>query len=374
MTGRRPLVRALVALVATVACSAPVAAQQQEPARASAEAVASVSMFSPWSQPAVILDGLAAVRLGRGTVGLIRPWVWKRPDGSWTSEWYQLQLQYQSATRIPLRVDAGIIPSPLGLATLEFRPDLNPTVSPPFYYFVPLPRFDATFDRVQMMSSGYPFGAIVSTSGVRWDARGGVTSGTPARSRAELKQGQPAAMPQLILGGGVSPIPGLRFGAGFGHGRYRDARPNQTGISAAYAAGEDADADDTVSVVPAARATVANLEAEYAFRHTRLKAEWIRDRFETTSTPATATAFFVQAAHTFTPRWFGAARVTSVNAAMAPELPIGRSRATVGEAIAGYRLSPDLTLRGGYYTERFYRATSWDHELCVSLVWRGRWH
>jgi hypothetical protein len=366
MTRVRRLLIASILLGGT----SPAAAQQQEPARASAEGVASISMFSDWSQPTVILDGTAAVRIGGGTVGLIRPWIWKRPDGSWTSEWYQLQIRYKSDTRIPFRVDAGIVPSPLGLATLEARPDLNPTVSPPFYYFVPLPRFDTTFDGVQMMSGGYPFGAIVSTSGTRWDVRGGVTSGTPARSRAELKADQPHAMPQLILGGGVSPFAGLRIGAGFAHGRYRDARAQPLGAGADYSVGT---VPTSAAIAGAARATVANLEAEYAFGHTRLKAEWIRDRFETTTTPVAATAFFVQGTHTFTPRWFGAARLTSVDAPLAPVSAMTRSRASVGEAIAGYRLTPELTLRGGYYTERYYRAPSWDKELCMSIVWAGRW-
>ena len=366
MTRARPL----IAVVILVGAAAPAAAQQ-EPARASAEGVASISMFSDWSQPALILDGTAAVRIGGGTVGLVRPWVWKRPDGSWTAEWYQLQIRYQSDTRLPFRVDAGIVPSPLGLGTLEARPDLNPTISPPFYYFIPLPRFDTRFDGVQMMSAGYPFGAIVSTSGTRWDARGGVTSGTPARARAELKDGEPRAMPQMILGGGVSPIAGLRIGAGFARGRYRNAEPQALADSTDYSVAPAAPTFGPAAT--AARATVVNLEAEYAFGHTRVKTEWIRDRFETTATPVTATAFFVQGTHTFTPRWFGAARLTSVDAPLPPGGALTRTRGSVGEAIAGYRLTPELTLRGGYYTQRYYRAPSWDHELCMSIVWAGRW-
>jgi hypothetical protein len=108
--------------------------------------------------------------------------------------WYQLQVRYLSDTHVPFRVDAGIIPSPLGLGTLERRPDLNPLIGPPFYYVVPLPRFDLTYDGLQMIA-GYPFGATVSASGSHWDARGGVTSATPARARAELKNGTSSAMP-----------------------------------------------------------------------------------------------------------------------------------------------------------------------------------
>jgi hypothetical protein len=360
--------RTIGVVIAALVASAPLAlAQQPEPSRASAEGVAAVSMFSSWSQPAVILDGTAAVRLSERSVVLVRPWVWKRQDGTWTSEWYQLQVRYESRTRVPFRVDAGIMPSPLGLATLEYRPDLNPTVSPPFYYFIPLPKFDTTFDGVQMMSSGYPLGAIVSTSGQRWDARGGITTATPAIARAELKIATPPSMAQAVLGGGVTPIPGFRVGGGFAYGRYRDSRRTPVVIDSGYT---PASVTDALTIVPAAHATVTNIETEYSFGHTRLKGEWVWDRFETTRNPVTATAFFVQAAHTFTPRWFGAARLTSADA---PTVTGARTRATVSEAIAGYRLTRSFTLRGGYYTDRYYRAAKWDRELCVSVVWSGRW-
>jgi hypothetical protein len=124
------------------------------------------------------------------------------------------------------------------------------------------------------------------------------------------------------------------------------------------------------TLIAPADATVTNVEAEYAFGHTRLRGEWVWDRFETTTTPATATSFFLQAAHTFTPRWFGAGRLTSANA----PTPTGfHTRATVAEAIAGFRVNRNVTLRGGYYTDRYYHAPTWDNELCVSLVLTGRW-
>jgi hypothetical protein len=294
----------------------------------------------------------------------------QNPDGSWMAEWYQLQVRVEPETRIPLRLDAGVIPSPLGLATLQLRPDLNPTVSPPLYYFMPLPRFDATFDALQAMSGGYPLGAIVSTSGAHWDARGGITNATPALAREELKDNQPPGMPQLVLGGGVSPMPGLRFGGGFAHGRYREQRTVRLQGSSDYTS--------TAAIVapvvfPAADATVTNAEAEYAFGHTRVQGEWVWDRFETTTSPATATAFFVQAAHTFTPRWFGAARLTSIDAPTPTGTPDDHTRASVVEANAGYRLTREFTLRAGYYGQRYFYNAPWDHRLCVSIVWARFW-
>lgn len=353
-------------------CAASLAAAQEHPSdRVSAETVASVSMLSDWSQPSVMLDATATVRMGERTVALVRPWVWQRPDGSWTTEWYQLQLRYESNTRLPVRVDAGVIPSPLGLGTLEMRADLNPTIAPPFYYVAPLPRFDRTFDGLQVMSGGYPLGLVLSTSGAHWDLRGGVTDNTAARARAEMKDGEAAAMAQVIVGGGVSPIPGLRIGGGFGHGRYRD--PGTSIVAPASDYGAAADQPVQVIALPAADATVANVEAEYAFGHTRLKGEWVWDRFDTTATPVKASGFFVEAAQTFTPRWFGAARVTGASAPALVTSGDGHSRATAAEATAGYRLSREFTLRGGYYVQRYYYATAWDRQLSTSIVWSRFW-
>ena len=251
------------------------------------------------------------------------------------------------------------------------RPDLNPTVAPPFYYVVPLPRFDQTFDALQVMSGGYPLGAIVSTSGSHWDARGGVTNATPARSRVELKDHQPPAMPQLVIGGGITPLPGLRFGAGFAtDGTATLARPRWTCNPTTRPRRRSRRSPWSCR---AADATVTNIEAEYAFGHTRMQGEWVWDRFETTTSPATATAFFVQATQTFTPRWFGAARVTSVSTPMLPDPTSAHARASVVETIAGYRLTRDFTLRGGYYAERHFNGLSWDHQLCVSIVWARLW-
>ena len=154
---------------------------------------------------------------------IVRPWFRRLPGGDWSKEMYQLQVRYQPSTRIPLRVDAGIISSPLGIIALEMRPDRNPIIGTPSYYFSPLPSFDGRFDRVQLLSGGYPLGAMVSTSGLRWDARAGVTDGTPARNRKMMSSNRPPAEPQFVAGGGVTPVAGLRLGAGYAHGLYRDA-------------------------------------------------------------------------------------------------------------------------------------------------------
>ena len=356
-TPPRFVTRTMATTVATVLlalCAAPIAAAQESaPARLSADTAVSLSMFSNNDHVGGMFDATISVDAGKGLTAIVRPWVWRRPDGTSTFQWYQLQVRYQTRTRLPVRIDAGIITSPLGLSTLQQRADLNPTIAPVFYYVIPLPRFDATFDGLQMISAGYPLGAMATTSGAHWDLRGGMVDGTPARPRQELKRDQRPAMPQVVLGGGVTPRAGMRFGAGFAHGRYRNA----------------------TATVPDAQATVFNVEGEYAFNQTRVSGEWVRDRFAIASGPVTARSFYLQGVQTLTPRLFAAARVARTRT---PPIVFGTERPittyTTAELTAGYRVTRDFTVRSGYYGQRSYLATLWNHQAAVSVVWARRWY
>jgi hypothetical protein len=320
------------------------------PARVSAETVISGSMISSNDRPAAMFDATGLVTLGGGASVVVRPWAWRRADATWTAQWYQLQLRYQSRARIPIRVDAGIITSPLGLNTLQMRADLNPTISSVPYYVTPLPRFDSTFDGVNAITAGYPLGAIVSGSGARWDLRGGVTDSTPARPRALGRSGQREAMAQAIVGGGFSPIAGVRIGAGIAHGGYRKA----------------------TATLPRGTATIVNVEAEYAFHQTRLSGEFVRDRFHAAPQTFIAHAFYVQGVQTITPRLFGAGRVT--RAQTPPFFLSGTiAHATTVEVTAGYRVTREWTVRGGYVRQRGYTAPAWNNQAAVSVVWAKRW-
>jgi hypothetical protein len=355
MGSRTPPRFVTVLLVVTfIACgTARTGAQESGPARISADTVVSASMVTSNKHAAGMFDATVSIDAGKGVTAIVRPWAWRRPDGTSTFQWYQLQLRYQTRTRLPVRIDAGVITSPLGLSTLQQRADLNPTIAPVFYYVIPLPRFDTTFDGLQMMSAGYPLGAMAATSGAHWDLRGGITDGTPARPRVELKRNQRPAMPQLVLGGGFTPRAGMRLGAGFAHGRYRNA----------------------TATVPDAHATVFNVEGEYAFNQTRLSGEWVNDRFAIGSGPVTARAFYLQGVQTITPRLFAAARIAQV---LTPPIVFGTQRPTTTfttrELTAGYRVTRDFTVRGGYYGQQAYLATVWDNRAAVSVVWARRWY
>ena len=347
-----------IAVCCAIGFAAPAHAQSAVGQRLSMEFAGAVNTTSAEpDDPFVFLDLTATARITDTLDVVVRPWIRRLPGGDWSKEMYQLQIRYQPSTAIPLRIDAGIIASPIGIIALEMRPDRNPMVGNPSYYFSPLPSFDGRFDRVQIMSGGYPLGAIASLSGRRWDARAGVTDGTPARNRKMMSSARPPARAQIVAGGGVTPISGLRLGTAFAHGVYR----------------EPAVATATAPARPERDATIFTVEGEYSFRHTRITGEWIRDRFETYSTPAVARALLFEAVQTLTPRWYAAARTARTST---PVFAAGtRTRRTGGalEATIGYRLSPEITLKGGYQGSRTYTAAEWDHAAAVSFVVFKRW-
>ena len=346
----------LVAAIALI-CTSPASAQNLLSDRVSVEFASAITSSSPEpTDPFVVLDATATVRITETLDVIARPWFRRLPGGDWSKEMYQLQVRYQPSTRIPLRVDAGIISSPLGIIALEMRPDRNPIIGTPSYYFSPLPSFDGRFDRVQLLSGGYPLGAMVSTSGLRWDARAGVTDGTPARNRKMMSSNRPPAEPQFVAGGGVTPVAGLRLGAGYAYGLYREETPSALPIPATQSA----------------TATVFNLEGEYAIGYTRVAGEWIMDSFETATDPAIARGYLVEAVRTLSPRWYIAGRNTR---ASTPVYAAGkRVRRTNGTAdvTVGYRVSPDILIKVGYQGARTYVATDWDHAAAVSLVFAKR--
>jgi putative nucleotidyltransferase with HDIG domain len=348
--------RVTLTVLACAAAATPASAQSPLTDRVSLEVVGGMNSTSTApGDPFLVFDATATVRVTQTLDVVVRPYVRRLTGGDWSKEMYQLQIRYQPPTPLPVRIDAGIISSPLGIIALEMRADRNPIIGTPSYYFSPLPSFDGRADRVQLLSGGYPLGVMASVSGATWDARAGVTDGTPTRSRRMMSSSRPSAQPQVVAGGGVSPIAGLRLGAGFAHGVYREQVPAST-----LAINREADA------------TVFNLEGEYAIGYTRLAGEWIVDRFESATAPAIARGFLLEAVQTLTPRWYVAARTTRVaTPGMAGGVRIRRSAGSA-DGTVGFRLSPDVTLKAGYQGSRTYTRGDWDHAAAVSIVYGKR--
>ena len=89
----------------------------------------------------------------------------------------------------------------------------------------------------------------------------------------------------------------------------------------------------------------------------------------------TAYAWYIQGIHTLSPRIFVAGRQegTSAPPLRAPVNPRGRTLFHTTEATFGYRIVPDLTVRGSYMARKPFTRDTWDHQAGVSLVWSRRW-
>jgi hypothetical protein len=101
--------------------------------------------------------------------------------------------------------------------------------------------------------------------------------------------------------------------------------------------------------------------------------EWIRDRFDTPGRAAVARGFNVQIAQTLTPRIFAAARATHVSSPVFTAPVAKRLTSTEFDVSLGYRLTPALTVRGGYRRDRGFRDAEPSNAAVMSLVWAERW-
>jgi hypothetical protein len=315
-------------------------------------------------RPQVVVDISASVRLSDEWQLLVRPWFRQArpstPAGAvppWDTVLYQAGARYEHAGPIAVRVDLGSIISPIGLGLFDSRPNLNPTVLAHIGYVVPMPVFEAGAPRTVPIANTYPIGAQATASTNTWDIRAAVVNSAPTRSFQIGNSANPKAAPAFEAGAGVTPTVGLRFGVSFAHGTWAKAeeltRPTLGDLST----------------------TLVGAEAEYAFRYTKVAGEFVRTSFQTSSDDAVAYEWFVQGTQTLTPRFFAAARREGTSA---PPLETGiiagqTTHLDSFEGTLGFRVTPDVTLRGGYYARRSYGATVWDNQATVSVVYAHRW-
>ena len=103
--------------------SAGSAAHAQERTLIGAPAIEAVAAITTGSDavddPFVFLDLATTFPIGSRFGAIVRPYAHRLAGGEWEGEMYQLQLRFQSQTRLPIRIVAGIITSPLGLGALE---------------------------------------------------------------------------------------------------------------------------------------------------------------------------------------------------------------------------------------------------------------
>jgi hypothetical protein len=334
---------------------APASAQTID--RFSFSSTVAVDHFSGGAErPNIIIDLSAAVRLGEGWQFYVRPWLRQPRIDDWDKRIYQAAVRYERSGRVAARVDVGYIASPIGLGMLDASPGINPTIMLHVPYFTPLPVFDPPAPRVQAIASTYPLGAQLTASSDRWDARVAVVNSAP--TRIHTIGGPPRrSTPVIVAGAGVTPTVGLRFGIALARGAYA-TRTEVQGPSP-----RDRDL------------TMVAIESEYAFGYTRLTGELVRDAFIGPSGTGVAYAWFVQGHHTLSPRWFAAFRQNGVSA---PPLQTGivvgtRTVLRALEATLGFRVTPEVTVRGSYFTLKPFLSRNLDHQVGASVVWARRW-
>jgi hypothetical protein len=355
---RKALRHFLLASAATIPCGA----AAQTPARISIDSVAGVDLFKGEAlsdRPDASLDIGIAARLNDGWSVYARPWFFKSSQATkWDKEIYQAAVQYRRGGRVATRIDAGYIASPIGLGMLDMRADVNPTIRPHLSYFVPLMPFDRAAPGVGPIVASYPLGAALTASTTRWDARAAIVNSAPVRRFAlHADAPNPRPTPVFVGGGGVTPRPGLRIGGALASGRY--ATPGELSVPSA--------GDRQLHMW--------SLEGEYAVGYTKVSAELTRETFDAGPRRDTARTWFIQGVQTLSPRWFVAARHEGTSAPPFGGSITGGPRLTykTTEAAAGYRLSPELTVRGSFFASRWYTSTTYVRQGGLSLVWSRRW-
>lgn len=335
----------------------------QPAARMSVDSAVSVNQFvgeNAGEEPDIVVDVTASARLGRGWVAYIRPWFRRAPTDPYarTTEIYQAALQHERSGRVSTRVDLGYILSPIGLGLLDMRADTNPTITPHLSYLVRMPAFDRGAPSALPIAASYPLGGQLTISATKWDSRVALVASPPNRSFVlYAPRPNPLARPIAVFGGGVTPKTGLRLGA-------------------AVAAGEYAKATELTPAASAGRGLrMLSVEGEWAFGYTKLSAELTHDWIETAGITEKASEWFLQGVHTLTPRWFVGGRLERASAPplRAVGVPVRERTLRVSEATAGFRLSPELTLRGSFLSRKLYFGPTRDQQVGASLVWARRW-
>ena len=311
--------------------------------------------FSGDNTTGVVLDAVVSVGFGAGFEGMIRPWAQRQASGGWNKQIWVAAVRYQRPGPIGLRVDAGLIPSPVGLSNLMLRPQLNPTVSLPASLFQALPSTEVGGPRTTLLGAVYAYGANATVSGEHWDARAAVIDTSPLRTRRIFARTNPPRFDNVVIGGGFTPFVGLRVGASVTHGGWQRA-------------------NETPSITENRDATIITIESEFSFRYTKLLGEWVRDTLETSGGDRIASGWYVQGLQTLTPRWSVAGRVERMSApALTPLATIEQQHFDGVEETLGFRLTPELTLRADHRARQGFGRPRFDHQATLSVLWWQRW-
>ena len=343
----------LFAIVAGLAASLPAAAQTSRLALDTVIAVDGDAGSQVTRKSTAWFDLFGAVQLADGLSLRARPVVFRRSfDGSWQTQMYELALRYERPGAVGVRIDVGQFVSPIGLAILENRPNRNPVVSQHSTLYLPVVRFEPGTPTTYLIAASYPLGAQVTASAKKWDLRAAVTDSSPIRGRPFFSDNKPPRLLNGIVGGGVTPRIGLRVGAAVAHGSY----------AAADEVRDPSAGDRSASVI--------QTEAEWSFGYTRIAGEFLWTWREMATGTARVNGGWIEATQTLGPRWFAAARYDDQYTEWTSQ-PDNANRHEPYrrlETTAGFRVTPEITLRGSYMTRKGYVVGFWDDQVLASIV------
>ena len=408
MVVMRPARTAAAVLLAVALPAVQAGAQEGHSAardvRLAADAVVSSDLWveHDGAESSTTLDLMGGWRVGAIDV-IGRPVLRRDHEGEWHADIYQLAARYGRGERVRWRVDAGYLPSPIGISPLESRADVNPLIAPITAYTSRLPLFEHGTPQTQLATPLYPLAAQLTVSSTRWDARLAVLESSLVRVRPLTGDDKPPRAPQLALGAGITPRIGLRLGASMAHGRY--ARAAETAAPAS----------------PDRTATIVSADGDWSFGYSRLYGDFVRTSFKrAAAAPVVATAFTLTGVQTLSPRWFVAGRAQRLSTSDRVEsqpspayghgygheygneggddygeghdsygdshddgddggddaltwISIGAAQALSLETVAGFRLTPAITVRAGYLGYRGYVDAALEHHATLSIVWARRW-
>jgi hypothetical protein len=256
-----------------------------------------------------------------------------------------------------MRFDAGQLTSPIGLAILENRPDLNPVISQHSTLYLPVFRFEAGTPTQFLMAASYPLGAQITFSGKKWDARAAATDSSPVRNRPFFGDNKQPRVLNGIVGAGITPHIGLRLGAAFAHGPYAtsiEVRDPSKGNR---------------------EALVTQVEGDWQFGYTRISGEWLWTARETAVPDAArVNGGWTEWVQTLSPRFFTVVRYDDQRTIWTNQPTPAPRRETYrrAETAVGFRVTPDITLRMSYLTRKGYVVSFWDDQVLASIVFAKR--
>ena len=302
-----------------------------------------------------LFDSVLSAHIGPHLEAITRPFLQRQATGEWNWQVWVAEARYERPGRVGLRMDGGLIASPVGYANLMLRPHLNPTIALPSSLFTPLPTMEPGV-RANLLGAVYPYGGAATVSGRHWDVRGAMIDVSPLRTRRVFGyDGNPPQFANVVVGGGITPFVGLRIGTSVTHGNWIKAGETPT-------AGRDRNA------------TIVTVESEFEFRFTKFAAEWTHDALQTSHGDTSAAGWFAQVHQTLAPRWFVAGRVERMRAgALTPALTFADQHFTGTEEVLGYRVTPAITLRGGHRARQGFGRTDLLNAAEFSVVWAQRW-